>query len=283
VILWPDTFNDHFTPEIAASALEVLEAAGHAVDVPDGFLCCGRPLYDFGMLDLAKGRLLRILDRLRPEIREGIPIVGLEPSCISVFRDELPNLLVNDPDALRLSRQAFTLDEFLMREGSGYVPPRLQAEALVHGHCHQKAVMDAGAQGRLLTAIGLDWKAPESGCCGMAGSFGFEKGKYGISSAIAERHLMPAVRSAGKDTLVLADGFSCREQILSADGAEPLHVSQVLHMALRGKGAVASMRREIRNPWTWRRKGLLLVLLSAASAAAAFFAGRKGSGSRGIQ
>jgi FAD/FMN-containing dehydrogenase/Fe-S oxidoreductase len=247
VLLWVDTFNNHFSPEIAASALEVLEASGHRVEIAGGSLCCGRPLYDFGMLDLAERLLRRTVDRLRPEIRAGVPIVGLEPSCISVFRDELPNLLGEDLDAVRLGKQAFTLDEYLMRECEGYRPPKLDAKAIVHGHCHQKAVLDESSRGKLLKAMGVEFAEPETGCCGMAGSFGFEEGKYGVSSAIGERHLLPSVREAEGETLILADGFSCREQIRSVPGADPLHVAQALHKAMAGIGAVESLRRDIRS------------------------------------
>jgi FAD/FMN-containing dehydrogenase/Fe-S oxidoreductase len=278
ILLWVDTFNNHFSPEIAASALEVLEATGHRVEIVGGSLCCGRPLYDFGMLDLAERLLRRTLDRLRPEIRAGIPVVGLEPSCISVFRDELPNLLGGDLDAIRLSKQTFTLDEFLMRECEGFRPPKLDAVAIVHGHCHQKAVLDIGPQRKLLEAMGVGFAEPETGCCGMAGSFGFEAGKYRISSAIGERHLLPSIRRADGDTLILANGFSCREQIRSVPGADPLHVAQVLHKAMAGNEAAEALRREIRNAGpsvhsTGRR--LLRGAVWAAAAAAIAYAFRK--------
>jgi hypothetical protein len=146
-----------------------------------------------------------------------------------------------------LSNQAFTLDEYLMQECEGYRPPKLGAKAIVHGHCHQKAVLDGSSQGKLLKAMGVGFAEPETGCCGMAGSFGFEEGKYGISSAIGERHLLPSVREAEAETLILANGFSCREQIRSVPGADPLHMAQALHKAMAGIGAVESLRSEIRN------------------------------------
>jgi FAD/FMN-containing dehydrogenase/Fe-S oxidoreductase len=273
VILWPDTFNDHFHPEVAASALEVLEDAGYRVDVPRAALCCGRPLYDFGMLHQAREHLVRIVDALRPDIRAGIPVVGLEPSCISVFRDELPNLLAGDEDATRLSKQSFLLDEFLMREGSGYEPPRLRGKAIVHGHCHQKSVLDARGHGALLKAMGIDFTEPESGCCGMAGSFGFEKEKYEISMKIGERHLLPAVRQAGRDVFLIANGFSCREQIRAVPGRKALHMSQVLHIASRGWGAQSALvsrfhPRRLELPWALIGAGAL----AAGAAGAAIVA-----------
>jgi Fe-S oxidoreductase len=230
------------------------------------------------MLDLAKRQLRQILDHLRPAIRAGVPVVGLEPSCISVFRDELPNLMGQDTDAFRLSRQAFTLDEFLMRDGSGYQPPRLAAKALVHGHCHQKAVLDMEPHGRILAAMGVESGIPESGCCGLAGSFGFEKGKYELSRAIGERHLLPAIRSAPEDTLLIANGFSCREQMRLVPGANPLHLSQVIHRALKGEKESEALRGRF-----WRRnsrsadwKTGLAILLAVLAGMACWIEGING-------
>src|SRR5262249_25458090 len=141
VILWPDTFNNHFHPEVAQAAVEVLEAAGFQVLVPTPSLCCGRPLYDFGMLDTAKGLLREILATLRPWIEAGIPVIGLEPSCTAVFRDELMGLLPHDEDAKRLNQQTFLLSEFLNQKVDDYQPPSLRQKAIVHAHCHHKAIM----------------------------------------------------------------------------------------------------------------------------------------------
>jgi FAD/FMN-containing dehydrogenase/Fe-S oxidoreductase len=233
VILWADTFNDHFHPAVLAAAVEVLEAAGFAPVVPDRPLCCGRPLYDFGMLARAKRYLQRILRALGDDIRDGVPVVGLEPSCISVFRDELRNLFPTDLDAKRLSEQSFLLSEFLDRER--FRPPRkLGRKALVQLHCHHKSVLSTTAEERLLDALGLDAEILDSGCCGMAGSFGFERAKYDVSEAIGERVLLPAVRDADERTLIVADGFSCREQVRQATGRTPVHLSQVLRMAVTG-------------------------------------------------
>ncbi len=233
VILWTDTFNDHFHPAVLAAAVEVLEAAGFAPVVPDRPLCCGRPLYDFGMLGLAKRYLRRTLRTLRDDIRGGVPVVGLEPSCVSVFRDELGNLFPTDLDAKRLSEQSFLLSEFLDRKG--YSPPReLGRKALVQLHCHHKSVLGTTAEETLIDALGLDAEILDSGCCGMAGSFGFEREKYDVSMAIGERALLPAVRDTEDGTLILADGFSCREQVWQATGRKPVHLSQVLRMAMTG-------------------------------------------------
>ncbi|MCZ7572433.1 MAG: FAD-binding oxidoreductase [Ardenticatenaceae bacterium] len=246
VILWADTFNNHFHPETARAAVDVLEAAGYQIEVPvqgvaEQTLCCGRPLYDYGMLDLAKRQLQQILERLRPQIRAGIPVVGLEPSCVAVFRDELINLFPHDEDAQRLHRQTFTLGEFLEQKATNYQPPKLQRKAIVHGHCHHKAIMKLDAETALLSKLGLDFQVLASGCCGMAGSFGFEKGDhYEVSIKAGERLLLPTVREAAKETLVIADGFSCREQIEQTTDRRALHLAEVLQMAMReGPGGPA--------------------------------------------
>jgi FAD/FMN-containing dehydrogenase/Fe-S oxidoreductase len=186
VLLWPDTFNNHFHPGTAKAAVEVLEAAGFQVLIPKANLCCGRPLYDFGMLDRARVLLLRILDELSPEIEAGIPIVGLEPSCVAVFRDELLNLFPHDQRAQALSRQTFLLSEFLEAEAKDFQFPRLDHKALLHGHCHHKSLMKMTAEESVLARLGVDFETPAPGCCGMAGSFGFERDNYDVSMAIGE-------------------------------------------------------------------------------------------------
>ncbi len=232
VILWVDTFTDHFHPDVASAAVRVLEAAGREVLVPEATLCCGRPLYDWGFLGQAKHLLRNVLRELRPEIRAGIPIVGLEPSCVSVFRDEAPNLLHGNQDARRIAAQTQTLTEFLANL-DGYRPPAIRGRALVHGHCHHRSVLDFEAERRVLEATGLELDVPESGCCGMAGAFGFERGEhYQVSIAAGERVLLPAVRAADRDTYVVTGGFSCREQIRQATGHEVLHPAQLLALGL---------------------------------------------------
>ena len=232
VILWPDTFNNYFFPSTLSAAVEVLERAGVQVTIPTEPLCCGRPLYDFGMLDLAASRLRHILASLHGEIEAGTPVIGLEPSCVSVFRDEMYNLFPTDQDALRLRAQTFTLGEYLNKRSNVFEPPRLERRAIVHGHCHQKSVLTMDGDTRMLDALGLDYQLLDSGCCGMAGSFGFEEDKYELSQEIGERVLLPAVRDASDDTLVIADGFSCREQIAQATGRRAMHLAEVLQLAL---------------------------------------------------
>ncbi|HEY1294263.1 MAG TPA: FAD-binding and (Fe-S)-binding domain-containing protein [Chloroflexota bacterium] len=234
VLLWPDTFNDHFHPETARAAVAVLEAAGFRVRVPSGWLCCGRPLYDYGMLDLATRHLRRILKVLHEPIRAGMPVVVLEPSCASVFLDELLNLFPRDENARRLSQQTFLLSEFLVEKAPHFYPPKLEGRAVVQGHCHHKSIMKMDAEEDVLQRLGLDCTVLDSGCCGMAGAFGFETGDhYEVSVKAGERVLLPAVREAAHDTLIIADGFSCREQIEQRTGRRGVHLAEVLHMALQ--------------------------------------------------
>jgi FAD/FMN-containing dehydrogenase/Fe-S oxidoreductase len=234
VLLWSDTFTNYFLPATAQAAVHVLEAAGFRVSVPSGNLCCGRPLYDFGMLDRAKRLLLEILDALQDPLDEGLPIVVLEPSCAAVFRDELLNLFPNNERAQKLSRQTFLLSEFLEKKAAHFKLPQLPRKALTHGHCHHKSIMGMSDQEAVLTRMGMDFAAPAPGCCGMAGSFGFEKDKFDLSLAIGELELLPAVRQASPETLILADGFSCREQIHQCTGRRTLHLAEAIQMGLQG-------------------------------------------------
>jgi Fe-S oxidoreductase/FAD/FMN-containing dehydrogenase len=233
VLLWVDTFNNHFHPETAHAAVEVLEGAGYSVDIPSKRLCCGRPLYDYGMLDLATHLLRRILDHLRADIRAGIPVVVLEPSCAAVFRDELAQLLPDDPDAETLRSQTFLLSEFLVRHCPDFKLPALEGAAFVQGHCHQKSLMGMSAEESLLKRLGLNVVMPDTGCCGMAGAFGFEKDHYEVSVKCAERVLLQEVRKTEEDTFIIADGFSCREQITQLTGRRAVHLAEVLQAAVR--------------------------------------------------
>ena len=233
VLLWPDTFNNYFHPEIAQAGVDVLEAAGFDVNIPEEVLCCGRPLYDFGMLGQAKTYLRRILRALRDEIAEGMPVIFLEPSCAAVFRDEMLSLLPDDEDAKNLSRQSFLLSEFLAKKATHFELPKFHRKAVVHGHCHHKSILKFDAENEVMDKLGLDYEVLDSGCCGMAGSFGFEKDKYRVSIACGERVLLPAVRKADPKTLMIADGFSCREQIAQMTNRHALHLAQVIQMALR--------------------------------------------------
>ena len=232
VILWPDTFNNFFHPETAKAAVEVLEDAGFRVVVPSIDLCCGRPLYDYGMLDTAKRWLRQILRSLKEEIEAGTPLIGLEPSCVAVFRDELVELFPEDQDARRLCKQTFSLAEFLHEHAKDYQLPKLSRHAVVHGHCHDKAVLNFDCERQSLKEMGLQLQCPDTGCCGMAGAFGFEDEHVDVSLACGERVLLPSVRNASKDALIIADGFSCREQIQQTTDRRALHFAQVLKMAI---------------------------------------------------
>jgi Fe-S oxidoreductase len=240
VILWADTFNNYFHPETSRAALEVLHHAGFKIFVPQQHLCCGRPLYDFGLLDKAKEYLQRILQVLGPKIEAGIPMVVLEPSCASVFRDELRNLLPADERAMKLRSQTFLLSEFLEHHAPDYRSEQLPRKVLLHGHCHHKSLMKMDDESSLLRKMGVDLQLPDSGCCGMAGSFGFEKDKFAMSQAIGERVLLPAVRKASPETLIVSDGFSCREQIRQTTGREAIHLAEAIQLALPGKDKAAS-------------------------------------------
>lgn len=232
VLLWPDTSNNYFHPEVAKAAAEVLEAAGFRVDIPRKRLCCGRPLYDHGMLTVARRRLEEILSSLREDIEAGVPIVGLEPSCVSVFRDELLNFFPADPLARKLSGQVFFLSEFLEREGVT-LPATLNGHALVQPHCHHRASLRMDDEAAVLRKLGLDFTILDAGCCGMAGAFGFEREHHDVSMRAGERVLLPAVRAAPDDTYVVSNGFSCREQIAQATGRRVWHVAELLREALR--------------------------------------------------
>ena len=272
VVLWPDTFNNFFLPETAKDAVGVLEAAGYRVIVPTARLCCGRPLYDYGMLDLAKRHLGAIIAALRPLIRAGLPVVGLEPSCLSVFRDELLNLLPEDEDAQRLAAQSKTLSELLLVT-PGWRPPRLAAKVLVQTHCHHKAVLDAASQEKMLESTGLDLVPNPTGCCGHAGSFGYEAEHHPVSMTIARQALLPAIEKAGDDALLIADGFSCRQQISHATGRNALHPAEILALAVRRESVGSARKTEDRlrqpaatvEPAAAAAMGLALVVATGLS------------------
>jgi FAD/FMN-containing dehydrogenase/Fe-S oxidoreductase len=232
VILWPDTFNNHFHPQTALAAVEVLEKAGFSVEVPRADLCCGRPLYDWGMLDQAQALLRKTLSALRAEIMAGVPVVVLEPSCATVFREELINFFPDDTHAKRLRDQTFLLSDFLEQHAPDFSLPAFRKKALLHGHCHHKNIMKMEAEESILKKMKVDYEMPDTGCCGMAGAFGFEKEHYDVAMKCGERVLLPAVRAQDKDTLIITDGFSCREQIAQTTERQALHLAEVIQMAL---------------------------------------------------
>jgi FAD/FMN-containing dehydrogenase/Fe-S oxidoreductase len=230
VLLWPDTWNNYYHPPTLAAAETVLREAGFEVMVPRGHICCGRPLYDFGHLDAAQRYLADVLDRMAPHIDAGRPFIFLEPSCASVFKDELPELFPKDARARRLRELVWLLADWLAAEAPDFATGRLNgAQILIHGHCHHKAVFGGPKKEiALLRQAGAAVDLIEAGCCGMAGPFGFEAGKFEVSKTIAGQGLLPAVEAAGPMTIVVADGFSCREQIMQLGYRRALHFAEVL-------------------------------------------------------
>jgi Fe-S oxidoreductase len=232
VMLWPDTFNNYFRPATAIAATRVLEQLGFTVVIPDRPLCCGRPLYDWGRLGAAEQLWRQVMASLRQEIERGTMIVGLEPACTSAFRDELPGLFPDDTAARRLSEQTLFFSEFIDKHAPDQTLPHIASSAIVQFHCHHHAVIKPKAETQVLDRLGLDYDVLPAGCCGMAGSFGFEAEKYDVSMTAAERVLLPRVRAAAADTLLLADGFSCREQIEQGTGRQTLHIAEAMANAL---------------------------------------------------
>ncbi|WP_460904984.1 FAD-binding and (Fe-S)-binding domain-containing protein [Paraburkholderia jirisanensis] len=249
VILWVDTFNDHFTPDVAAAATDVLTQLGYRVVLPKRRLCCGRPLYDYGLLERARELLVNVLDDLADDIAAGVPLVGLEPGCLSVFKDELLKQLPDSEAARRLSAQTFLFADFVAREPFDW--PKLDAQVIVHGHCHQKSLFGMQGDTALLERLGVQWKLLDTGCCGMAGSFGFNDKHHAMSQQIGEDTLFPALRAAAPQTIVLTNGFSCREQIEHGTGRTALHIAQLAQRALaagtvRGPGDSAIAEGSVR-------------------------------------
>jgi FAD/FMN-containing dehydrogenase/Fe-S oxidoreductase len=230
VVLWADTWNNYYHPQTLAAAEIVLTQAGFQVQIPKGHICCGRALYDFGLLSVARAYLARVLDRMAPQIEAGLPFIFLEPSCASVFRDEALEFFPNDPRAQRMSKQVWLLADWLAAKAPEWVAGRLQgANIILHGHCHHKAVFGGPASEiALLKKAGAAVELIDSTCCGMAGPFGFEADKIDVSKAIANLGLLPAVQAAASTTIIAADGFSCREQIDQLGHRQALHFAEIL-------------------------------------------------------
>ncbi|HEX6772886.1 MAG TPA: FAD-binding and (Fe-S)-binding domain-containing protein, partial [Acidobacteriaceae bacterium] len=229
VLLWPDTWNNYLQPQVLHAAARVLRDAGFRVVFPRRHICCGRPLYDFGFLDHARRYLDDVLTRLAPQIDAGMPFVVLEPSCASVFLEELRNFYPKNARAQQLAKQTYLFADFLAAHAPGWQPPSLTGRKIVlHGHCHHKSVFNMKAERSLLEHTGAQVTMLDSGCCGMAGPFGFERDKYEVSQTLGERVLLPAVRAVDGNTIVVTDGFSCREQISQNTERHAVHVAQVL-------------------------------------------------------
>ncbi|MEU3660388.1 FAD-linked oxidase C-terminal domain-containing protein [Streptomyces sp. NPDC032940] len=276
VVLWPDTFTTYFHPSIAVSAVRVLEDAGFNVTVPTEPVCCGLTWISTGQLGVAEKVLRRTLDVLRPYIEAGTPVIGLEPSCTAVFRSDATELMPADQDVQRLAGQVRTFAEQLVHHApDGWQPPRLSRGATVQTHCHQHAIMKFDADRELMRRAHLDADVLDEGCCGLAGNFGFERGHHDVSMTVAERGVLPAVRNAAPDSLVVADGFSCRTQIEQGDtGRRALHLAEVLALALDGNLPSDSPERLARRPdlpsrtvrWATTATAAALTALTAAVA-----------------
>jgi Fe-S oxidoreductase len=233
VVLFHDTFVTYNTPEIGRAAVELLEAGGYRVVLVDR-KCCGRPLISKGMLDVAREHAAFNVARLAPYARRGVAIVGLEPSCLLTLRDEYVDLLRTD-DARAVAEHSALLEQFLLRERErGLTLPFAGPgrKALLHGHCHQKAMVGTAPTVGVLRWAGYEVSEVDSGCCGMAGSFGFEREHYDLSVSLGNRRLAPAVKAASADTEVVAPGISCRQQIAHLAGRRALHPAEALRRAL---------------------------------------------------
>jgi FAD/FMN-containing dehydrogenase/Fe-S oxidoreductase len=281
VIVWPDTFANRFDTAAGVAAIEVIEAAGWHVLMPRDAVCCGRPLYDHGFLDLAERYLRRSLRALRPLLEPGIPVVGIEPSCVTTFRQELPRMLPHDDEAAALSRQVMHLGEFLQRYGLT-PPPRppglgLRPQALLWTHCHQAATGGGEADQAVLEAAGAAVEVITGTCCGLAGGWGYEAAHHRLSMACGEQGVLPAVRDAPADALIVANGYSCRSQIEhGAGGRQAVHMAQ----ALQALGQKAESRSESPGPpaaplSVRLRRGLPPIAAAAAFGAALFILRRR--------
>jgi Fe-S oxidoreductase len=235
IVLWPDTFNNHFFPETLQATTRVLEDAGFEVRIPSKVTCCALPLYAEGMLTQARKQLADLLDSLQTAFDNRLPVVGLEPACVASFRDELEELFPDDERAHYLSENTFLFSEFLVRQN--YQPPQVKRRALVHIHCHHHASLNVEDECELMKKMKLDYRLTPSTCCGMAGSFGFKKDNYEISQEIAEHKLIPVVKEQDEETLIITNGFSCREQITQCTGRSTMTLPELMDMGLKqGKG-----------------------------------------------
>ncbi|MEU9323496.1 FAD-binding and (Fe-S)-binding domain-containing protein [Streptomyces canus] len=274
VLLWPDTFTNHFHPHIGRAAVTLMEHAGWRVVLPEEPLCCGLTWISTGQLATAERVLGRTVRRLAEHVRAGGLVVGLEPSCTAVFRSDAPELFPGDRDVRRLRDQTVTLAELLTEHSPGYEPPHVperSAKALAQVHCHQHAVLDWQADRKLLHRAGVDAEHLDSGCCGLAGNFGFEPGHLEVSEACAERVMLPRLRDEPPETVVLADGFSCRTQIhqLDSGGHEAVHLAELLASALPGAPGSAYGVAPGARPSPPSRKAKTLALAGTGMAALA--------------
>ncbi len=240
VVLFPDTFTNFNHPELGRAAVAVLEHLGYEVVVPR-FRCCGRPMLSKGMIDRARRNALFNLDSVYPYVERGVKLVGLEPSCILSFSDDYVDLLDGDPRVKEVGESTMLIEEFVLHaidQGAVLELDALPSKVLYHGHCHRKALVGTGTALEVLRSIpGWEVEETKAGCCGMAGSFGFEKEHYDLSISVGEQVLFPAVRAAPEDTILVADGVSCRQQIEHGTGRRARHPVEVLADALAVNGS----------------------------------------------
>ncbi|HWD02046.1 MAG TPA: FAD-linked oxidase C-terminal domain-containing protein [Amycolatopsis sp.] len=275
VVLFPDTFNNYFHTHVGVACVEAIEAAGWRVVMPEEHVCCGRPLYDYGFLDSAQRYLRRVLDLLREHIRAGTPMVGMEPSCLAVFKDELRKMYPHDDDAARLAGNVYHFAEFF--QAFDIPAPKLEGRALLWGHCHHRATGGTRPEQQLLERMGLSVRPLEGGCCGLAGSWGFEAGKYDLSMACGEQALLPAVRDADPDTVIVADGFSCKTQISdAATGRHALHTAEVMALG-RPQPPGRSPGRAVARPRPATARRVARIALPTAALGAALAASLGGA------
>ncbi|MGO4187403.1 FAD-binding and (Fe-S)-binding domain-containing protein [Pseudarthrobacter sp. TAF60_1] len=235
VMLWPDTFNNFNSPGVGQAAVEVLEALGYRVVLPAGQVCCGLTWHSTGQLDIAKRVITQTLNALGPALDANMPIIGLEPSCTVMLTDEITELLPDDPRAAKLASQVVTLADIVATHQGPWPFGEINIKAISQVHCHQEAKGSYDPDKAVLQKLGVDTDIIESGCCGLAGNFGFEPGHWDVSQALGERELFPKVRGKDGGTIVLADGFSCRTQVTQGTGAEASHLAEVLKLALDQK------------------------------------------------
>ncbi len=230
VLLWVDSFNNGFTPRVLEAGVQVLESLGFTVKLMKRHVCCGRPYYDVGMIDQAKANLAQILDQLEPVLDENMPVLVLEPSCLSVFRDEMPGLFPQDLRAQKLEQSIMTLSEFIRSRGLEL--PVIDEDVRIHGHCHQKSCGSMAAEQGVLQQLGGKGQVIQAGCCGVAGAYAYHAKTAPIAKAIGEQQFKPHIDRIPEETPVVADGFSCRGQIRNVSGREAMHLAEYLAKVL---------------------------------------------------
>jgi Fe-S oxidoreductase len=232
VVVWPDSFTDVFVPERGVATVEVLELVGETVGMPERWSCCGRPLYDSGMLGLARATARKVLESLQEHLERNLPVIVIEPSCLATFRDEFVHLLPEDDRARKLALLSCSLSEHLVRTSWRYDGAPLTGTISIHPHCHQRALGGSDADVAVLTQLGYDVETLDLGCCGLAGSFGFQKHHDAMSREIAQDRFLPGIIEKSHQGLVIMDGFSCQLQAGELGGVSTYSIARVLADAL---------------------------------------------------